>query len=89
MNQLDILKSKQAITSAKKKMNQLTREAIKNTDEQQKELKKNEYRNQRMNLRSNFKQQKPNLVQDKQLWQMAKKRERFSRQMREQIEREL
>ena len=89
MNQIDTMRNKQGITAAKKKINSLTRENIKNTADQQKANQINDNRNERMNIRSNIKQQKVKFARENQLGQMAKKRDRLTKQMREQIQREL
>jgi hypothetical protein len=89
MNQMDTMRNKQGITAAKKKINSLTRETIKNTADQQKANQINDNRNERMNIRSNIKQQKVKFARENQLGQMAKKRDRLTKQMREQIQREL
>jgi len=89
MNQIDTMRNKQGITAAKKKINSLTKETIKNTADQQKANQINDNRNERMNIRSNIKQQKVKFARENQLGQMAKKRGKLTKQMREQIQREL
>lgn len=89
MNQLENIKINQALTAGKKKMDEITRENIKNTSQQQEASMKDEHKNERRNLRGKVGQQKMKLVKEKPILQMAKKRDKLTKQMKEQIQRDL
>jgi len=87
MNQIDLMKNKSAIATAKKKMDIMTLESVNNISTQQKISQKNENINMRRNLRSHLNTKGQNgklnlrMRRDRELWQMSR-REGLSRRMR-------